>query len=357
MNDIPRLTTLSHGSGCACKLGPEALGRVMSMLPPVEDPALLVGSDTFDDAAIYRLSDDLALVQTVDFFTPIVDDPYDFGRIAATNAISDVYAMGGRPLTALNIVCFPSGILPLDYLGRILQGGAEVARLAGVTIVGGHTIDDPEPKYGLAVTGVIRPGDELTNAATEPGDYLVLTKPLGVGIIATAIKKGVASAEAVAAATASMTTLNREGAEVAREFGARALTDVTGFGLLGHLSEMCRASEVGAEVWFDQLPLLPEAAALVREGVAPGGTRRNLEHVEPWTDFEETLEPWQRLLCADAQTSGGLLLAVPGEKLTGVVQALSDRRALAAAVIGRIEETGDGLGEMLLKVRASAGAG
>jgi selenide, water dikinase len=313
------------------------------MLPRVDDPALLVGVDTLDDAAVYRLTDDIALVQTVDFFTPVVDDPYDFGRIAAANAFSDIYAMGGRPLTALNIVCFPSGVLPLDYLGRILQGGAETARLAGATIVGGHTIDDPEPKYGLAVTGVLKPGDELTNAGAMPGDLLVLTKPIGTGIVATAIKRGEASANAISAATSSMAALNRDGAQVARDQGVRALTDVTGFGLLGHLGEMCRASGVGADLWFDPLPLLPEAAALARQGVVPGGTKRNLEYVQPWTVFDETLELWQRLLCADAQTSGGLMLSVSAEKASQVVRALTARRTPAAVVIGRIREAGGAL--------------
>jgi selenide, water dikinase len=312
----------------------------MSSLPPVDDPRLLVGSDTLDDAAVYRLSDELALVQTVDFFTPVVDDPYDFGRIAAANAFSDVYAMGGTPLTALNIVCFPSGVLPLDHLSRILQGGAESAARAGATIVGGHTIDDPEPKYGLAVTGVVRPGDETTNAAAAPGDVLVLTKPLGTGIVATAIKQGTASAEVIAAATASMAELNRAGAEVAREHGVRAVTDVTGFGLLGHVSEMCRASGVAVDVWFDRLPLLPGAVELVRSGIAPGGTRRNLEFVEPWTSFEGTLDAWQRLLCADAQTSGGLILAVPAGREDAVVAALEARGAGAAAIIGRVGVAG-----------------
>jgi len=323
------------------------------MLPRVDDPALLVGATTLDDAAVYRLSDDIALVQTVDFFTPVVDDPYDFGRIAAANAFSDIYAMGGRPLTALNIVCFPSGLLPLEYLGRILQGGAESARLAGATIVGGHTIDDPEPKYGLAVTGVVKPGDELTNAAAVPGDALVLTKPLGTGIIATAIKQGKASTVAVAAATASMAALNRDAAEVARDHGVKAATDITGFGLLGHLSEMCRASGVAAEVWFDRLPLLPEAAALARQGVVPGGTRRNLEYVETWTSFDTELVLWQRLVCADAQTSGGLLLAVPSERAALVARDLSARNAGACTVIGRIVSDGGGA---LLDVRAHEGA-
>jgi len=327
----------------------------MEMLPRVEDPALLVGADTLDDAAIYRLTDEIALVQTVDFFTPVVDDPYDFGRIAAANAFSDVYAMGGRPLTALNIVCFPSGVLPLEYLARILQGGAETARLAEAVIVGGHTIDDPEPKYGLAVTGLIKPGRELTNAAGRPGDVLVLTKPLGTGVVATAIKQGNASAEAIAAATATMAALNRDGAEVARACGARALTDITGFGLLGHLSELCRASGVAAEVWYDRLPLLFEAETLARQGVIPGGTKRNLEYVQPWTSFEPGLESWQRLLCADAQTSGGLVLAVPSERTAEAVQALTARNAPAAAVIGRLVDR-DEAGGYLLNVRF-AGSG
>jgi selenide,water dikinase len=308
----------------------------MEMLPPVEDPALLVGADTLDDAAIYRLSKDIALVQTVDFFTPVVDDPYDFGRIAAANAFSDIYAMGGRPLTALNIVCFPSGVLPLDTLGRILQGGAETARLAGATIVGGHTIDDPEPKYGLAVTGVLKPGQELTNAGAKPGDSLILTKPLGTGVISTAIKQGTASAAAIAAVTASMATLNRDGAEVARAHGASALTDVTGFGLLGHLSELCRASRVAAEVWYDRLPLLVEADTLAGQGIVPGGTKRNLEYVQPWTRFDPAMQPWQRLLCADAQTSGGLILTVPSGAVPGALETLKARGTPAAAVIGRL---------------------
>jgi selenide,water dikinase len=323
------------------------------MLPPTHDPALLVGADTLDDAAIYRLNDEVALVQTVDFFTPVVDDPYDFGRIAAANALSDVYAMGGRPLTALNIVCFPIGTLPLEYLGRILAGGAETARLAGATIVGGHTIDDPEPKYGLAVTGVIRPGDQSTNAAAAPGDLLVLTKPLGTGMISTAIKRGTALSAAVGAATVSMATLNRDAAEVARQHGVRAVTDITGFGLLGHLSEMCRASRVGADLWLDRLPLLPGVEDLAKEGVVPGGTKRNLEHVLPFTEFEAVIEDWWRLIAADAQTSGGLLLAVAEERVAQLVKALEEKDVPASAVIGRIRDEGGAT----LRVFRSAGSG
>jgi selenide, water dikinase len=322
----------------------------MAMLPPANDPALLVGADTLDDAAVYRLNDDIALVQTVDFFTPVVDDPYDFGRIAAANAFSDVYAMGARPLTALNIVSFPSGVLPLDYLGRILLGGAETARLASATIVGGHTIDDPEPKYGLAVTGILRPGQQMTNSAAVPGDLMVLTKPLGTGIVATAIKQGTASPEAVAAATEFMARLNRDAAEVAREQELHAVTDVSGFGLLGHLSELCRASGVSADLWFDRLPLLPGAAELVRQGVVPGGTKRNLAFVEEWTEFDPDLEPWQRLLCADAQTSGGLLLCVPADRAEPLLRSLEARSTPAAVIIGRVR-TQD---KVMMRVLASA---
>ncbi len=321
------------------------------MLPPVVDPDLLVGSDTLDDAAVYRVSPEIALVQTVDFFTPVVDDPFDFGRIAAANALSDIYAMGARPLTALNIVCFPSGVLPLEVLGRILQGGADTAAKAGATIVGGHTIDDPEPKYGMACTGLLRPGEQLTNAGAHPGDALVLTKPLGTGVIATAIKRGTAPESAVAAATACMAALNREAAVVARAQGAHAVTDVTGFGLLGHLSELCRASGVTATIWYDRLPFLKGAMELAREGIVPGGTTRNLEHVRPWTTFAAALEPWQLLLAADAQTSGGLVLAVPPESLAGTVTALEQSGAQAAAVIGRVEESG----ETLVRLETAAG--
>jgi selenide,water dikinase len=315
------------------------LGQVIARLPVVDDPALLVGSDTLDDAAVYRLNDELALVQTVDFFTPVVDDPYDYGRIAAANAFSDIYALGASPLTALNIVAFPCGVPSLEYLGPYPLAEPR-QRAASPPIVGGHTIDDPEPKYDW-VTGVIKPGEEPTSARAACGDLLVLTKPLGTGIIATAIKLGRASEETIAVATASMAELNRAGAEVAREHGVRALTDITGFGLLGHLSEMCRASGVGVDLWFDRLPLLPEAAELARQGVVPGGTKRNLEYVEPWTVFSEPLEPWQRFMCADAQTSGGLVMAVPPDRVDAVLRDLAARRTPAAAVIGRVRSRGD----------------
>jgi selenide,water dikinase len=313
----------------------------MSQLPPTVDPDLLVGTDTVDDAAVYRLSDDLALVQTVDFFTPVVDDPYDFGRIAAANSFSDVYAMGATPRIALNIVGFPVGVLPLDFLVRILQGGAETARRAGVSIVGGHTIDDAEPKYGLAVTGFIRPGSQITNAGGRPDDVLVLTKPLGTGIIATAIKRGTADPAIVAAATECMVTLNSDAADAALAHGVTAMTDVTGFGLLGHLGSLCAASHVSAEVWVDRLPWLPGAARLAQEGVVPGGTKRNLEHADSWTAWRDGFPEWERQLVADAQTSGGLLIAVRPESVAALVADLERRGALAAAVVGRLLPPGE----------------
>ncbi len=308
----------------------------MGLLPPVVDPDLLVGTDTVDDAAIYRLSDDVVLVQTVDFFTPVVDDPYDFGRIAAVNALSDIYAMGAVPRLALNIVGFPVNVLPLDYLGEILKGGADVAREAGVTVGGGHTIDDPEPKYGMAVTGLVRPGGFVTNSSAREGDAVVLTKPLGTGIIATAIKRGVAPEEAVAQAVASMTLLNRDAAEAALAHGVNAMTDVTGFGLLGHLSEICRGSGLSAEVWAEQVPLIDGAAQLAREGIVPGGTKRNLDYLSGEVEWAERLEPWQRWLLADAQTSGGLLISLPEDRVDGLRKALESRASLASAVIARM---------------------
>lgn len=316
------------------------MGHIISQLPPQTDPALLVGTNTADDAAVYRLTDELALVQTVDFFTPVVDDPYDFGRIAAANSISDIYAMGAKPLIALNIVGFPVGVLPLDQLADILRGGADVAREAGMTIVGGHTIDDREPKYGMAVTGTVHPSAYLTNATGRPGDLLVLTKPLGTGVIATAVKRGSAAADVISEATASMAALNRDASEAAIAARADSLTDVTGFGLLGHLLEMCQGSGVTAEVWFEALPWLKGAVDLARQGVIPGGTKRNLEHADPHVRWADDFEEYERLLTADAQTSGGLLIAVPEERASALVDDLRARGTSAAAVVGRLTERG-----------------
>ncbi len=308
------LTSLSHGAGCGCKLPPDALRPLVAALPQPTDPRVLVGHATSDDAAVLQLRDDLAIVQTMDFFTPIVDDPYDFGRIAATNALSDVYAMGAQPLCALNLVAFPLEALGGDVLAEILRGGHDAVVAAGASVVGGHSIDDPEPKYGLAVTGTVHPAEVLTNAGGRPGDRLVLTKPLGAGVVATALKRGLAEPGVVAAAIEVMTTLNAEGAAHARAAGARALTDVTGFGLLGHLHELALASGCAAEVAAAAVPAIGGVHELLAGGEAvAGGTRRNRAHADGFTTWDDGVPEELRTLCCDAMTSGGLLAAVPGD--------------------------------------------
>jgi selenide, water dikinase len=288
-----------------------------------------------DDAAVYRLSDDLAVVETVDFFTPIVDDPYDFGRIAAANALSDIYAMGATPLFALNLVAFPK-TLPMDILGEILRGGQATADAAGISVLGGHSIDDPEPKYGMAVTGVVAPDRVITKAGGKAGDVLVLTKPLGTGIVTTALKRGLATDEEAAEVTDWMARLNREASEAARAVGVDAMTDVTGFGLLGHLREMCEASGTGAEVTAMKVPRFAGLEAYVSGGVYPGGTKSNLEYAAAAACFDETVTQAEKLILADAQTSGGLLIAVAQAKAPALLEELGSRGVLVAEAIGRL---------------------
>ena len=295
---------------------------------------LLVGFETGDDAAVYRLTDDLAVIQTVDFFPPIVYDPYDFGAIAVVNALSDVYAMGGVPLLALNIVCFPED-LPKEILGRILLGGMDAARDAGVVIAGGHTVKDREPKYGLAVTGVVHPGRIVTNAATVVGDDLVLTKPLGSGIITTAAKAGVTDDATLAGAVATMRQLNSAASEVMQEAGVKAATDITGFGLIGHLLGMLRASGTGAALSMSSVPLLPGVRDLAERAVVPGGTRNNLDAFDSDVAWGPEITDEDKLILCDAQTSGGLLIAVPSASTQGVLDGLA-QRGVAGAVIGRV---------------------
>src|SRR3954453_23505909 len=292
------LTSLSHGAGCGCKLPAAALRPIVAGLERPTDPRVLVAAGTAGDAGVIALTDDLAIVQTVDFFTPIVDDPYWFGRIAATNALSDVYAMGGTPVSALNLVAFPLESLGPDVLREILRGGADAAAAAGAAVVGGHSIDDPEPKYGMAVTGVVAPDAVLTNAGGQAGDALVLTKPLGAGAVATAIKRGLADADLVARAIAVMTTLNDRAAEQARAAGAHALTDVTGFGLLGHLHELAAASGVAAEIDADPVPAIDGALALLEgDDSLAGGSRRNRADAETFARFAASVpEPRRRLV-------------------------------------------------------------
>jgi selenide, water dikinase len=304
------LTSLSHGAGCGCKLPAASLRGIVGSLPPVTDPRVLVSAEGSDDAAVVQLSDSLAIVQTADFFTPIVDDPYTFGRIAATNALSDVYAMGGRPLSALNLVAFPLESLGVEVLGEILRGGADAVAAAGASVVGGHSIDDPEPKYGLAVVGVVDPAAVLTNAGGRAGDVLVLTKPLGAGAVSTALKRGFDAP--LEEAVAVMTTLNDVAAAQAVAAGAHALTDVTGFGLLGHVHELAEASGVAAEIDASAIPAIDGVLSLLADdSVVSGGSRRNRADAESFTSWgDDVPEPLRRLAC-DAMTSGGLLAAVP----------------------------------------------
>ena len=309
-------------------------------LPPITDPNVLVGTATFDDAGVYRVTDDVALVQTVDFFTPIVDDPFTFGRIAAANALSDVYAMGGRPVTALNIACFPVGELPDEVLGEILRGGAHACAEAGVSIIGGPTVKDDEPKFGMAVTGLVDPRRILRNDAALPGDVLFLTKPLGTGIYATALKHDAIDEAAMAEAVRSMSALNARASEAALEAGARACTDVTGFGFLGHLREMAAGSRVGMEIVAGAVPLFERTLELIEAGEIPGGTRDNASAHAAFTSFEAAVSPAMRLALSDAQTSGGLLLAVPPERTVEMVEAL-ERRGELARIVGTVTE-GDG---------------
>lgn len=313
------------------------LAQVLRHVLPVDDPNVLVGHATGDDAAVYRIADDRALVVTADFFTPIVDDPFDFGRIAATNALSDIYAMGARPLFVLNLVGFPRKLLPEGILEEILRGGSEVTRAVGVPTLGGHTIDDAEPKYGLVAIGEVHPDRMITNAGARPGDALVLTKPIGSGVVATAIKAGAASPDVVARAIEVMATLNADAADVMTRAGVRAGTDVTGFGLLGHLRSMARASGVAALVRSADVPWIEEARELAAAGHVPGGSQRNLADLATSVRFADGIDDVTRILLADAQTSGGLLMAVPAGKATAVLAEL-DGRAPAAAVIGEIRE-------------------
>src|SRR5437763_8100642 len=290
-----RLTQLAKRAGCAAKQPPGYLLPLLGKLPVITDPNVLVGSATADDAAIYRLNDDLALVLTTDFFTPIVDRPYDFGAVAAANALSDVYAMGGRPLTALSIVGFPDAALPVEVLADILRGAADKAAEAGIAIVGGHTIKSDEPIFGLAVVGTIHPRKVLSNDKAQPGDVLILTKPLGLGIITTAAKNGEDKLGAIAQAIQIMTTLNRAAAETIVRIGAHALTDITGFGLLGHLRNIVAASKVSAQVFLDRVPILPAAREYVQAGIAPGGTYANQKFLAEWVTYAPDLSKEDQL--------------------------------------------------------------
>lgn len=333
-----KLTQLSHGGGCGCKIAPallqEILGVAKEQLPFAN---LLVGTETSDDAAVYRLNDQQAIIATTDFFMPIVDDPFDFGRIAATNALSDVYAMGGTPIMALAIVGMPISKLPVETIRAILQGGESVCEAAGIPLAGGHSIDSVEPIYGLVAIGIVHPDKLKKNSEAQAGDVLILGKGLGVGVLAAALKKGALSAEGYAQMIATTTQLNTVGRELSGLKAVHALTDVTGFGLLGHLLEMCHGSGLGAELKFDRVPILSEALPLAQQGYGPGAIERNLASYEHEVDFAAHLETWQRRVLADAQTSGGLLVAVAPDGVDAVLSAFKNAGFAQAVVIGTMK--------------------
>ncbi|MEO8332661.1 MAG: selenide, water dikinase SelD [Gallionella sp.] len=334
-----KLTQLSHGGGCGCKIAPamlqSILGAAKEKLPYAN---LLVGTETSDDAAVYRLNDQQAIIATTDFFMPIVDDPFDFGRIAATNALSDVYAMGGTPIMALAIVGMPINKLPVETIRSILQGGESVCEAAGIPLAGGHSIDSVEPIYGLVAIGIVHPDRLKKNSSAQAGDVLILGKGLGVGVLAAALKKDVLSAAGYAQMIATATKLNTVGSELSGLKAVHALTDVTGFGLLGHLLEMCRGSSLGAQLRFDQIPILSEALPLVQQGYGPGAIDRNLASYGHEVDFAAPLENWQRRVLADAQTSGGLLAAVVPDAVDEVLSCFHRAGFAQAAVIGTMKQ-------------------
>jgi len=329
-----RLTQYTHGLGCACKIRPQNLEKILKkfQVPPSEFTQ--VGFETSDDAAVFRLTDDISLVSTVDFFTPIVDNPFDFGRIAAANSLSDIYAMGAKPLFALNIAAFPEKRLPMTILEQILAGAQEIAREAGIPILGGHTIEDNEPKFGLAVTGIVHPDEIWRNTGAQPGDALVLTKPIGLGILSTALKRGLLSNNGKELITSIMSELNSTAADIIRKFPVHACTDVTGFGLLGHLSEMLNDSLISVTVQHSLVPVIPDTENMVRRDVIPGGTDANMEYLQNRIVWRKTVSRVTRIILSDAQTSGGLLIAIPELFADQMVKDLKQNGILNAARIG-----------------------
>jgi cysteine desulfurase NifS/selenium donor protein len=337
-----KLTRFTSGLGCACKLRPQALEKALKGLSQSNDPRVLVGNDKADDAAVYRINEELAMVQTCDFFTPIVDDPYRFGQIAAANSLSDIYAMGAKPLYALNVVGFPSNRLPLEVLNRILKGAEDKAAEAGISIIGGHTVDDAEPKFGLVVTGEVHPDRILSNDKACVGDVLILTKPLGLGIIATAGKRGLADEKTLEYAADLMAELNAVAAEVMHNYPVSTCTDVTGFGLLGHLKELTQGSGVEAEIWASSVPVIEAAQEFVTGNVVPGGTLNNMEFVKSIVEYEPEISKTDQTLLCDAQTSGGLLIAVPEEYAESLLNELHCKGISRVAKVGKITSLGSG---------------
>jgi selenide,water dikinase len=334
-----KLTQYSHGGGCGCKIAPAVLAQMLASMPkPPSYPNLMVGTESSDDAAVYRLNENQAIVVTTDFFMPIVDDARDFGRIAATNALSDVYAMGASPILALAIVGMPVDKLPLDTIRDILAGGTAVCEAAGIPIAGGHTIDAPEPIYGLVAVGIAHPDHIKRNDRARAGDVLILGKPLGVGILSAAMKKGDLSAAGYQEMLDTTTQLNRVGTQFGEMADVHAMTDVTGFALLGHLLEMCRGSKLGAKIHFAQLPILPTALQLAHQGYATGAAERNWASYGAEVNLPKDFPEWQRKLLCDPQTSGGLLVACAPSAVDKILAAFHADGFAAACVIGRMEE-------------------
>lgn len=344
-----KLTQFSHGGGCGCKISPAVLTELLAKVPvgPIP-PELLIGTETSDDAAVYQLNDAQAVIATTDFFTPIVDNPYDFGRIAATNALSDIYAMGGTPIMALAIVGMPLDKLPQPAISDILSGGANICRQAGIPIAGGHSIDILEPVYGLVAIGVINPKQLKSNATAQANDVLILTKPLGIGMLSAALKKGQLNTSDYAELIKWTTTLNKVGTEIATINGVHAMTDVTGFGLAGHLLEMCRAAKCQAEISFNQLPFLESAINIAKQGTATGASNRNWQSYGNAINLADSFELWQRNLLTDPQTSGGLLIACSENVLPQVQATIERSQGNQGFVIGKITHCNIA-GEVLVK--------
>jgi selenide, water dikinase len=335
-----RLTEMAHGGGCGCKLSPAVLAQILSKMPVAAGvEQLLVGTETEDDAAVYQINERQAIVATTDFFMPVVDDPFDFGRIAATNALSDVYAMGATPIMALAVVGMPVGKIPLDVVQDILAGGASVCTAAGIPVAGGHSIDSPEPIYGLVAIGLVEPSRVIRNNTARAGDKIILTKRLGVGIYSAALKRQELDAHLYEEMVRSMTQLNAVGAEMGDIADVHAMTDVTGFGLLGHLLEMCRGASLGAELQVDALPLLTRAQHLAEMGIGTGGAKRNWESYGHDVDLPIDAPEWWRGVLCDPQTSGGLLISCAGDSVPELLELLRSRTFIHASVLGEFRAT------------------
>lgn len=334
---IKRLTELSKTSGWAAKIGPETLSKILDKLPKMHNENLLVGIETADDAAVYKLTDDIATIQTLDFFTPVVDDPYTFGAIAAANSLSDIYAMGGKPTVAMNIVCFPN-CLPIEILGEILRGGADKVIESGAVVIGGHSVEDDEPKFGLSVMGLVHPKKILKNYGCKPGDVLILTKPIGTGVINTAIKAEFASKEIYDEAVKIMTTLNKYAGEIIVKYPVNACTDVTGFGIMGHGYEMASASKITIKLFKDSIPVVSGAKEFAEMGLVPAGTYNNKKYLEGKYELKEVPQ-WLEDILFDPQTSGGLLISLPRSEADKLMKELNQLE-LKSAVIGEVIEEG-----------------